>query len=127
MYDNHTHLLPLPKLSVTSSIVISTNLSTKKQRKRIKVFDLYDSEASDTENTTVESQEEEEKRKPQLDPQESRLCNESLTAFVGYYDNMSLTDSLAALYDRSDTSLDIKENADNLCTELQLYSFRKLK
>ncbi|XP_021363391.1 ATPase family AAA domain-containing protein 5-like isoform X2 [Mizuhopecten yessoensis] len=132
LYRHHLSLLPL---TTVESLPLKPTLSTvddvqKKSRRRIKTFDLYDSETSNDghEEQPMECDEpQNETLTKTLDPTESALVGKSLNSFYSFYDNLSLVDSMEVLENRlalQDTSGSKVES--DFHSDIQLYSCRRL-
>lgn len=102
----------------------------KKTHRRIKTFDLYDSETSNDgqEQTELECEASLEKlATTTVNPRESLFIKNSLNSFHRFYDDVSFTDCMAALDDRlSSRDMTVSGVLSEYCSDVQLLSCRRL-
>ncbi|XP_033744529.1 ATPase family AAA domain-containing protein 5-like isoform X2 [Pecten maximus] len=130
LYRHHLAVLPLTTVEALPLQPTQT-LVKKKSHRRIKTFDLYDSETSNDglgeQPMECEVAQSETPAKT-IDPKESILIKKSLNSFYSFYDSLSLTDSMSALEERLAVSHDRSGSKfdSGLLSDIQLYSCRRL-
>ncbi|XP_069124963.1 ATPase family AAA domain-containing protein 5-like [Argopecten irradians] len=131
LYRHHLSLLPLNRVE-SLPLKPSQPVVQKKSHRRIKTFDLYDSETSNDGLDNLPNQpmecEESQSETPAktLDPKESALVGKSLKSFYSFYDSLSLTDSMAALEERLAGSGERSGSKFDFHSDIQLYSCRRM-
>lgn len=145
VYNTYTDLLPLAKSRQTAAPTIKTKAKEKKtQLKRIRTFDLYDSEASNDGFLDSPKEETIDDAKLEESKQEKVACIKSLDNFTEFYDNMSFIDSITLSSEVPDSSnsfiLHSKRSLcdtntvhsldhidkDNLCSEIEVRALYKM-
>ncbi|XP_052071004.1 ATPase family AAA domain-containing protein 5-like isoform X2 [Mytilus californianus] len=145
VYNTYIDLLPMPKSRQTTPPSIKTKIKEKKtQLKRIKTFDLYDSEASNDGILDEPREESLEETKTEETKEEKVAIIRSLDQLTEFYDNMSFIDSVTigsevpessnsfilhskrCLHDTDITSSLEYIDKDNLCSEIEVRALYKL-
>ncbi|VDI05713.1 Hypothetical predicted protein [Mytilus galloprovincialis] len=145
VYNTYIDLLPMPKSRQTTPPSIKTKVKEKKtQLKRIKTFDLYDSEASNDGILDEPKEESLEETKREESKEEKVAIVKSLDQLTEFYDNMSFIDSITidsevpessnsfilhsklCLHDTDITSSLEYIDKDNLCSEIEVRALYKL-
>ncbi|CAG2239314.1 unnamed protein product [Mytilus edulis] len=145
VYNTYIDLLPMPKSQQTTPPCIKTKVKEKKtQLKRIKTFDLYDSEASNDGILDETKSESLEETKREESKEEKVAIVKSLDQLTEFYDNMSFIDSITidsegpessnsfilhskrCLHDTDITSSLEYIDKDNLCSEIEVRALYKL-
>lgn len=145
VYNTYIDLLPMPKSQQMTPPSIKTKVKEKKtQLKRIKTFDLYDSEASNDGILDEPKEESLEETKTEESKEEKVAIIKSLDQLTEFYDNMSFIDSVTissevpessnsfilhskrCLHDTDITSSLEYIDKDNLCSEIEVRALYKL-
>lgn len=145
VYNTYAELLPLPKSRQTTLPKLKSTVKEKKtQLKRIRTFDLYDSEASNDGFLDSPKEETVDDTKMELSKEEKIACIKSLDNFSEFYDNMSFIDSITLSSEVPDSSnsfiLHSKRclhdtntihsldhiDKDNLCSEIEVRALYKM-